>query len=83
MSLCRTLKNKDLQTSNVILDFRDLKVLKCSMEGTVVPKDWDRVLAYYYQHYKATIDRLLKENGYEIIENDSSNNDQSMVKNET
>ena len=66
MSLSRTLKNKDLQINNVILDFRDLKVVKCSMDGTVVPKDWDRILAYYYQHYKATIDRLLKENGYEI-----------------
>jgi hypothetical protein len=36
------------------------------MDGVVVPKDWDRIVAYYYQHYAATIERLFKENGHEI-----------------
>jgi len=66
MTLSRSLKQRDLQTANVILDFRDQAVLKCSMDGVVVPKDWDRIVAYYYQHYAATIERLFKENGHEI-----------------
>jgi hypothetical protein len=66
MTLSRSLKQRDLQTANVILDFRDQAVLKCSMDGIVVPKDWDRIVAYYYQHYAATIERLFNENGHEI-----------------
>lgn len=70
MAVSRNLKRRDIQTANVILDFRELKVLKCSMGGVNVPKDFDRILAYYHQHYAATIDRLLKENGYEIVKNE-------------
>ena len=66
MTLSRNLKRRDLQTANVILDFQDQTVLKCSMDGVVVPRDWDRIVAYYYQHYSATIERLFKENGHEI-----------------
>jgi hypothetical protein len=66
MTLSRILKRRDLQTSNVILDFETLAVVKCSLDGVVVPKDWDRVVSYYYQHYAATIERLFTENGHEI-----------------
>jgi hypothetical protein len=67
MAVARNLKTRDLQTANVILDFRDLKVLKCSMGGEQVPRDWDRIVSYYHQHYASTIERLFKENGYEIV----------------
>ena len=66
MAVSKNLKKNDLQTCNVILDFKTLSVLKCSMAGTQVPKDFDRIAAYYHQHYAATIERLFKENGYEI-----------------
>lgn len=51
---------------NVILDFKDKKVVKCTMDGTVVPKDWDKVVGYYYKHYSATIERLFVENGHKL-----------------
>ncbi len=70
MQLARNIKRRDLQTGNVILDFRELKVVKSSMSGQQVPKDFDRIVAYYYQHYANTIDRLLKENGYEIVKSE-------------
>ena len=57
---------RDLQTAAVILDFNTLSVVKCSMNGTNVPRDWTKIVSYYYQHYKAVIERLFKENGYEI-----------------
>lgn len=66
MALGTRLRTKDWQTVNVILDFKDQKVLKCSMGDAVVPKDWDRVVSYYYQHYSATIERLFQENGHPI-----------------
>ena len=67
MSVVRNLKNRDLQTASVILDFKKLQVVKCSMNGVQVPRDWDRIVTYYHQHYEATIDRLFAENGWEVI----------------
>jgi len=67
MAVSKRLKTKDLQMANVILDFKELKVVKCSMGAVQIPKDWDRVVAYYHQHYANIIERLFKENGYELI----------------
>ena len=66
MTLSRSLKLRDRQMANVILDFETLSVVKCSMDGVAVPKDWDRIVSYYYKHYSATIERLFTENGHEI-----------------
>ena len=67
MSLSNRVKPKDLQTANVILDFRDQVVLKCVIDGKSMPKEWDTIVAYYYKHYQATMERLFKENGYELV----------------
>lgn len=67
LSLSKTLKTRDLQTGSVILDFRDRRVIKASMNGTSVPKDWDRIVGFYHQHYAHVIDRLFRENGFEVI----------------
>jgi hypothetical protein len=66
-AVSRNLKKRDIQTCNVILDFKTLSVVKCSMVGTVVPRDWDRIVSYYNQYYENIIERLLEENGYEIV----------------
>jgi hypothetical protein len=66
MAVAKSLKKRDLQTANVILDFKALDVLKCSMGGVQVPRDFNRIVEYYMQYYKSTIERLFKENGYEI-----------------
>jgi hypothetical protein len=67
MQVTRNLKARDLQTASVILDFKKLEVVKASMGSTVVPRDWDRIVSYYHQYYASTIERLFKENGYEIV----------------
>jgi hypothetical protein len=41
------------------------------MVGTVVPRDWDRIVTYYNQYYENIIERLLQENGYEIVKSDA------------
>jgi hypothetical protein len=67
MAVATRLKPRDYQTANVILDFRTLSVLKCSMSGVNVPRDFARIVEYYHQHYESTITRLFRENGYEIV----------------
>jgi len=66
MTIANRIRRKDLQTTNVILDFQDQKVLLCSVSGITAKKDWDTIVSYYYQHYPATIERLFTENGHEI-----------------
>ena len=66
MTVAKNLKTRDHATANVILDFKTLSVLKCSMNGVNVPRDFDRIVEYYMQHYESTISRLFKENGYNV-----------------
>ena len=67
MAVSKNVKTRDLQTASVILDFKKLQVVKCSMNGVTVPKDWDRIVTYYHQHYASTIERLFAENGWEVV----------------
>ena len=66
MTIATKVKTRDYQMDNVILDFKELKVLKCTMHDTSIPKDWDRIVSYYYKYYTATIERLFQENGHPI-----------------
>ena len=78
MAVAKNLKTRDHQTANVILDFRTLSVIKSCMGGVQVPRDFDRIVEYYHQHYESTISRLFRENGYEIIKPESAIIDQSI-----
>jgi hypothetical protein len=66
MTVATKIKTRDWQTVNVILDFKELKVLKCSVGGVTAAKDWDRVVSTYYEHYSNIIERLFQENGHAI-----------------
>ena len=66
MSLSNRVKPKDWQTASVILDFREQKVLKAALRDTAIPKDWDRIVGYYYPFYTSIMERLLQENGHEL-----------------
>jgi hypothetical protein len=63
----KNLKTRDIQTCNVILDFKKLQVVKAHMNGVTVPKDFNKIVEYYIQHYENIIDRLFAENGYERV----------------
>ena len=76
-SVANRIKTKDLQTASVILDFKDCSVLKSSMGGVVVPKDFQKIASFYHQHYPHVIERLFKENGYEIKVEESGSTDPS------
>jgi septum formation inhibitor-activating ATPase MinD len=66
MTVTKNLKARDIQTANVILDFKKLEVTKASMSGAEVVKDFDTIVAYYMQHYEKIITRLFNENGYTV-----------------
>jgi hypothetical protein len=66
MTIATKIKKKDWQTVNVMLDFKEQKVLLCSVAGITAKKDWDTIVSYYYQHYSHTIERLFTENGHAI-----------------
>jgi hypothetical protein len=66
MTVAKKIKTRDWQTANVILDFKEQKVLAASVKGMAATRDWDTVVGYYYKHYSATIERMFVENGHEL-----------------
>lgn len=56
----KKIRQIDLQTCNVILDYQDKKVVKCFIEGKIVPTDFDKMNEYYKQVYPQMIDQLEK-----------------------
>lgn len=75
MAVAKNLRTRDHATANVILDFKKLEVVKCSMGGVQVPRDFNKIVEYYMQHYENIIIRLFAENGYEIIKPEQSESD--------
>lgn len=65
LAVMKNLKLRELQTASVILDFKKQEVVKASVMGETIPKDWETVVAYYYEHYSATFERMFIENGHE------------------
>ena len=66
-AVTKNLRTNDIQTASVILDFKKLQVVKAHMNGVSVPKDFNRIVEYYIQHYENIINRLFAENGYELV----------------
>jgi len=66
IAVSKNLKKRDLQTASVILDFKKLQVVTCNLDGVQVPKDWDHIVKYYFEHYENIITRLFDENGYTV-----------------
>jgi hypothetical protein len=61
VTVSRHVRNNDLSSCGVILDFRDRKVLKCSVNGQPGSRDFTTVRDYYNQHYANVIERLERE----------------------
>lgn len=66
MIVAAKIRDRELQTAAVIVDFKTRRVIKASFDGAVVPKDFDRVVSYYQQHYRDHIQHLLEANGVEL-----------------
>lgn len=64
MTVSKRLKDNDIRTANIILDFKLRSLDKCLVDGKRVETNWDAVYMYYKDIYPATIDRLSNENGW-------------------
>jgi hypothetical protein len=66
ITVAKKIKTRDWQTANVILDFKECRVLAASVQGMTATRDWDTIVSYYYKHYSATIERMFVDNGHEL-----------------
>jgi hypothetical protein len=78
MTIAKRIRTKDRQMSNVVLDFKEQRVLQCSVAGLTANKDWDTIVSYYYKHYAATIERLFQENGHSLPAQPQSSTDEKI-----
>lgn len=56
------LKQRDINDCNVILDFQEHKVLKCTVNGTGIAVDWLSVIDYFSKYYNDTFQQLILAN---------------------
>ena len=56
----KRIKDTDLQTANVIMDYKLQKVVKCVIESKVVPTTFERMNEYYKEVYPSLITQLEK-----------------------
>jgi hypothetical protein len=54
----KVIKQKDLGECNVILDYQEQKVVKCVIEGKVVPTSFESMHEYYKKVYPNMITQM-------------------------
>lgn len=58
-----SLRPRDYTQANVILDYRDQKVLKARVNGAVFDQGFDHISNYYEQYYGDLIRELKRQSG--------------------
>lgn len=59
----KKVRPNDQQTCNVILDYKEKKVVKCVIEGKITPTTFEKMHEYYKQVYPQLVEQLEKLNG--------------------
>jgi hypothetical protein len=62
VTVSKKVKPADLQTCNVIVDYKTKKVDRCIIEGKSMDTDFERMNEYYKKIYPNLIDQLEKNN---------------------
>jgi hypothetical protein len=62
VQMSNSLKERDIATCNIILDFEKKTVEKSTINGTSIHKDYYKIVEYYRQVYPDLIDELEKAN---------------------
>lgn len=65
VQVSENLKERDITTCNIILDFKEKVVQNAHVNGKPIPKDWNKMVDYYKQIYPDLIDDLEKDNSSE------------------
>lgn len=63
VTVSKQVRDQDVQTCNVILDYAQQRVVKCVIEGKKVDTDWPRLVAYYRDIYPEIDQQLSKTAG--------------------
>jgi hypothetical protein len=58
----KRLKDNDIQTCNVIMDYLDKRVVKCVIEGKSIERTFDQLNEYYRDVYPSLIENLERVN---------------------
>jgi len=61
VTVSKRTRDTDLQMCNVILDYKEHKVVKSVIDGQALPTTWEKVDAYYRGLYPSIIERLEAE----------------------
>jgi len=62
VSVTKRVRTSDVQTCNVIVDYKNKKIDKCVIEGKIVDTDFERMNEYYKKIYPNLIEQLEKNN---------------------
>lgn len=62
VAVSKRVRQSDLQTCNVIIDYEKKKLDKCVIEGKAVDTDFEKMNEYYKKVYPTLIDQLEKNN---------------------
>lgn len=58
VAVSKKIKIADAASAAVILDFKSRRVEKAHMDGTTLPRDFNRIRDFYAQHYAGIIKDL-------------------------
>jgi hypothetical protein len=61
VTVSKRVKQSDIQTMNIIMDYASKKIDKCVVEGKVLSKDWGEMNEYYRKIYPNLVAQLEKE----------------------
>lgn len=60
IAFSKKIRSSDNQTMNIILDYKEKKVVKCLIEGKVLDRDFQSMNEYYKEIYPTLIEQLEK-----------------------
>ena len=61
VSVTKRVRNSDMESTNVILDFAEKKIVKCLIEGKNHDTTFDKMREYYNRIYPNLIQQLERE----------------------
>ena len=56
------LRTRDRTNCNVILDFKDEKIIKCTVDGQGINTEWLTVVDYFSKYYGEQFAQLVRHN---------------------
>jgi len=62
VELSNKVRDSDIQTANIIMDFKESKIVKCIVQGQTITQEWVSLRNYFHNVYADIIEKLEAEN---------------------